>query len=162
MTRTNIPALRSLSHLQGAQTLTQSQPRKGASLRQHTGNTLLFLLLALLTVHINAQPAVPRPVFQSFQPINIPTEQVQTQQQFINQYLNNQTNVDPSIKEQNLSLMQQMGYQVPGVPSTSIAFKIISVCFSNLTPTAFQLQKQCIYQKHLFTTTQYLLKFLKE
>lgn len=114
---TNLPTLRSQAHLQGAQALTQSQPCKRASLHPRTGNTLLFLLLVLLTVHSNAQPAVPRPVFQNFQPINIPTQQAQTQQQFINQYLNNQTNVDPAIKQQNMLVMQQMGIQVPGLPS---------------------------------------------
>lgn len=115
-----LPTLRSQAHPANAAKASAQKLFAGrASLHPRTGNTLLFLLLVLLTVRINAQPAVPRPVFKNFQPINLPTQQAPTQSYFINQYLNNQPNVDPAIKEQNLRIMQQMGMQVPGLPSSN-------------------------------------------
>lgn len=121
MTVRNKPTLRSQVLLQGTQGSTQSQPCKTTCLHFRSINTLLFLTLALLTVRTNAQPNVPRPKFQSFQPVNLPTNQTtsQTQAYFQDKVLNNPLlpHSDPSVQAQNLRIMQQSGMTLPGQTS---------------------------------------------
>lgn len=60
---THLPTLRSQAHWQGAQTCAQSQPCQRACLRPRARNTLLFLLLALVTIRSNAQTKVNYNIF---------------------------------------------------------------------------------------------------
>ncbi len=83
------------------------------------------LLTALFTIHIYAQPAVPRPEFRNFQPINLPSSQ--TKQNSYNNYQqqNNpfQGNNLPMgataadiIQQTNQNALRAMGVTIPGQP----------------------------------------------
>lgn len=109
--------------MQGSQKPThRTKPCKRACLHLRTANTLTILILALLTIQTNAQPAVPKPQFKSFEPINLPTPQSNsTQAYFQDRYLNNplQPKQDPAIALQNLRIMQQAGMAIPGQPTNT-------------------------------------------
>ena len=95
----------------------RTQPCKRACLHLRTANTLTILILTLLTIQTNGQPAVPKPQFNSFQPVNLPTPQSNfTQLYFQERFLNNplQSKQDPNIAFQNLRIVQQAGMAIPG------------------------------------------------
>lgn len=93
--------------------------------RTFTTTLVLFLFLSIC---INAQPAVPRPVFQNFQVINLPSSRIKKN---ISGKYSSQS--DPSanndlplgatsndiIKQSQQQAMKQMGVSIPGKPVES-------------------------------------------
>ncbi|MDI9365087.1 MAG: hypothetical protein QM541_09065 [Flavobacterium sp.] len=75
-----------------------------------------------MVIHVFAQPRVPKPHFNSFQPINLPTPQPNlAEAYFRDRLLNNplQPKQDPAIAAQNLKMMQQSGMTLPGQSSNT-------------------------------------------
>ncbi len=100
---------------------TQSQRKKKNT--PYICNTLLFVLLLLLTIQSIAQPAVPKPVVKRFEPVNLPS----LQKQYSNpqpQEDDFQRNTLPMggtaayiIQQTNQNAARIMGVTVPGQPS---------------------------------------------
>ncbi len=97
--------------------------------RANPSNTLVFLILTLWTVNINAQPEIPRPVSQTFQPIELPNSTIKKynnshliQQQpdvFQNSTLSMGANADDIIRQTNQNAMRITGVTTPGQSSYS-------------------------------------------
>jgi hypothetical protein len=159
MTVRNKPTLRSQVLLQGTQGLTQSQPCKTTCMHLRSINTLLFLTMALWTVRINAQPNVPRPKFQNYQPVNLPTHEINsgTQAYFQDKILNNPLlpNNDPSVQAQNLRIMQQSGMTLPGQTSNIRQQQI------NELKQELEADKRDVYKATINRFQSYLNQFLQ-